>query len=161
MDQNSFYEISRVRSYILRIRQNANITDRVPIVLVGNFADCPNDQRQITTQEGKGISKSIYLYLYIYIYIWIHIDIESTGKNGMKCNPMLDTYIYTFLPSLYLDLAITFECPFFESVGIDPANTTVHDVFSEVIRDIYLLDKAREEGSKKLVMTPLVRDARY
>lgn len=59
------------------------------------------------------------------------------------------------------DLAISFEVPFFETVANDSSNTGAHEAFSEVIRDIYLSFKAKQEGLAKIPVTPLVKEARH
>eukprot|EP01110_Echinostelium_bisporum_P012116 TRINITY_DN6366_c0_g1_i2.p1 TRINITY_DN6366_c0_g1~~TRINITY_DN6366_c0_g1_i2.p1 ORF type:complete len:182 (-),score=40.57 TRINITY_DN6366_c0_g1_i2:143-652(-) len=51
--RSSFEEVSKFRQQIVRVHDR----DDIPIVLVGNKCDL-EDQREVTTQEGKDLAKS-------------------------------------------------------------------------------------------------------
>jgi GTPase SAR1 family protein len=58
------------------------------------------------------------------------------------------------------ELAISFECPFFETSATSKDPKQTQEAFSEVIRDIYLIQKAKEEGQKRIPLTPMVKEAK-
>lgn len=49
------------------------------------------------------------------------------------------------------DLAISFECPYIETNGVAPDQKTTCEAFQEIIKEIYLAEKAKQEGTKPLV----------
>lgn len=109
-DRNSFNEVSRIVSYIHRVRQPLQ-EDRIPKVIAANFSDSDPFLHQVSLEEGK-------------------------------------------------ELAIELESPFFQTVASNPAHQGAHETFNEIVRDLYLIYKARQQGVKNAPVTNLVKMAR-
>lgn len=54
VDRESFHEVTRVRTYIERMR--SHLSEKAAFVLVGTFADCQPSERQVTEEEGKDLA---------------------------------------------------------------------------------------------------------
>jgi len=58
--RQSFVAMNNYREHIVRVKDS----DSFPMVLVGNKCDIPDDQRQVSTSEGKELAKNFKCHFF-------------------------------------------------------------------------------------------------